>query len=88
MRRSLRNVFKQYDDTEYTVGLLMSFRMLILLVFLSGLKLLSTGVNVNNWQILGFKLRGFMEYQKKNLTNGNFHDNVLTLRNCIFFIAV
>ena len=30
--------------------------MLILLVFLSGLKLLSESVDVNHWQILGSKL--------------------------------
>ena len=36
--------------------------MLMLLVFLSGLKLLSQGVDVNNWQILGSKLCGFMEH--------------------------
>ena len=60
--------------------------MLILLVFLSGLKLLSQGVDVNNWQILGSKLHGFMKHHKENLTNGNFHIHVLRLRNCIFLL--
>ena len=44
-RGNLRNALNQYDLKEYTVTWLMSFRMLILLVFLSGLKLLSQGVN-------------------------------------------
>ena len=44
-RKNLRNALNQYDLKEYTVTWLMSFRMLILLVFLSGLKLLSQGVN-------------------------------------------
>ena len=52
--------------------------MLILLVFLSGLKRLLEGVDVNNWQIFGSKLCGFMEHHVKNLTNGN----------CIFFIVL
>ena len=62
--------------------------MLILLVFLSGLKLLSQGVDENNWQILGSKLHGFMEHHKKYLTNGNSHIHVLILRNCIFCCLV
>ena len=66
----------------------MSFTILILLVFLSGLKLLSQGVDVNNWQILDSKLHGLMEHYKKNLTNGYFHIHVSTLSNCIFFIAL
>ena len=52
--------------------------MLILLVFLSGLKRLLEGVDMNNWQILGSKLCGFMEHHVKNLTNGN----------CIFFYCL
>ena len=74
MHRSLRNALKQYDDTECTAMRPISFRLLILLVFLSFLKLLSQGVDVNNWQILSSMLHGFLEHHQKNLTNENFLD--------------